>query len=70
MVQTQLEMSKKQLVGSTGQQVQAGGSREVLVGGQEVWGEWMAMCGKWWGITLQSGGGKATDNEGQWSRQQ
>ena len=35
------KMSKKQLVGTTGQRVQASGGREVLVEEQEVWEEWM-----------------------------
>ena len=34
------KMSRKQLVGITGQRVQADGGREVLVEGQEVWEEW------------------------------
>ena len=33
-------MSRKQLVGITGQNVQANGGREVTVVGQEVWEEW------------------------------
>ena len=33
-------MSRKQLVGITGQSVQADGGREVMVVGQEVWEEW------------------------------
>ena len=33
-------MSRKQLVGITGQNVQADGGREVMVVGQEVWEEW------------------------------
>ena len=35
-----IQMSRKQLVGTTGQSVHADGSREVLVVGQEVWKEW------------------------------
>ena len=31
---------REQLVGTTGQRVQADGGREVLVEGQEVWEEW------------------------------
>ena len=34
------KMSRKQLVGTTGQKVQAGGGSEVLVKGQELWEEW------------------------------
>ena len=34
-------MSRKQLVDISGQRVQTDGGREVLVEGQEVWGEWM-----------------------------
>ena len=34
------KMSRKQLVGISGQRVQADGGREVLVEGQEVWEEW------------------------------
>ena len=34
------KMGKKQVVGISGQRVQAGGGREVLVEGQEVWEEW------------------------------
>ena len=34
------EMNREQLVGITGQRVQAGGGSEVLVEGQEVWEEW------------------------------
>ena len=37
------KMSRKQLVGITGQKVQASGSREVLVEGQDVWEEWMGQ---------------------------
>ena len=33
-------MSRKQLMGITGKRVQADGGSEVLVEGQEVWGEW------------------------------
>ena len=44
MVQAQLKMSRKQLVGITGQKVQAGGGRELLVKGQEVWEEWMGQA--------------------------
>jgi hypothetical protein len=33
-------MSREQLVGITGQRVQADGGREILVEGQEVWEEW------------------------------
>ena len=32
-------MSREQMVGTTGQRVQADGGREVLVDGQEVWEE-------------------------------
>ena len=35
------KMSRKQLVGITGQRVQADGGREVLVEGQEVWEDWL-----------------------------
>jgi hypothetical protein len=34
------KMSRGQLVGITGQSVQADGGREVLVVGQELWEEW------------------------------
>ena len=34
-------MSREQLVGITGQRVQADGGREVLVEGQEVWEDWL-----------------------------
>ena len=34
------KMSRKQLVGITGQKVQTDGGSEVLVEGQEVWEEW------------------------------
>ena len=39
-------MGRKQLVGVhvTGQKVQAGGGREVLVEGHEVWEEWMRQA--------------------------
>ena len=33
-------MSREQLVGITGQRVQADGDKEVLVEGHEVWEEW------------------------------
>ena len=33
-------MSREQLVGITGQRVQADGGREVLMEGQEIWEEW------------------------------
>jgi hypothetical protein len=33
-------MSREQLVGITGQRVQAEGGKEVLVEGHEVWEEW------------------------------
>ena len=36
-------MSRKQLVGITGQRVQADGGSEVLVEGQEVWEDWMGQ---------------------------
>ena len=36
-------MSRRQLVGATGQRVQADGSREVLVEGQEVWEDWLGQ---------------------------
>ena len=36
-------MSRGQLVGITGQRVQADGSREVLVEGQEVWEDWLGQ---------------------------
>ena len=41
------KMSRKQLqlVGMSGQRVQAGGGREVLVEGQEVWVEWTGQVG-------------------------
>ena len=35
------KISRKQLVGITGQRVQADGGREVLVEGQEVWEDWL-----------------------------
>ena len=34
------KMSREQLVGISGQRMQAYGGREVLVEGQEVWEEW------------------------------
>ena len=34
------KMSRRQLVGTTGQRVQADGDKEVLVEGQEIWEEW------------------------------
>ena len=34
-------MSREQLVGTTGQRVQADGGREVLVEGQEIWEDWL-----------------------------
>ena len=34
------KMSRRQLVGITGQRIQADGGKEVLVEGQEVWEEW------------------------------
>ena len=37
------KMSRKQLVGITGQRVQADGGRKVLVEGQEVWEEWIGQ---------------------------
>jgi hypothetical protein len=37
-------MSREQLVGTTGQMVQADGGREVLVEGQEVWEEWTGQA--------------------------
>ena len=33
-------MGREQLVGTTGQRVQADGDREVLMEGQEIWEEW------------------------------
>ena len=33
-------MGREQLVGTTGQRVQADGGREVLMEGQEIWEEW------------------------------
>ena len=35
------KMGRKQLVGITGQKVQADGGREVLVEGQEAWEDWL-----------------------------
>ena len=37
------KMSRKQLVGITGQRVQTDGGREVLVEGQEVWEDWLGQ---------------------------
>ena len=37
-------MSREQLVGITGQRVQAHGGREILVEGQEVWEEWTGQA--------------------------
>ena len=34
------KMSRGQLVGTTGQRVQADGDKEVLMEGQEIWEEW------------------------------
>ena len=34
------KVGRKQLVGTTGQRVHADGDREVLMEGQEIWGEW------------------------------
>ena len=34
------KMSREQLVGTTGQRVQADGDKEVLMEGQEIWEEW------------------------------
>ena len=39
-------MSREQLVGITGQRVQADGGREVLVEGQEVWEDWLEQEGQ------------------------
>jgi hypothetical protein len=36
-------MNRGQLVGITGQRVQADGGREVLVEGQKVWGDWLGQ---------------------------
>ena len=58
------KMSREQLVGMTGQRVQADGGREVLVEGQEVWEEW---TGQQW--RTQSGGGRARGSGGQRSKQ-
>ena len=38
------KMGREQLVGTTGQRVQADGGREVLVEGQEVWDEWTGQA--------------------------
>jgi hypothetical protein len=38
------KMSREQLVGITGQRVQADGSKEVLVEGNEVWEEWTGQA--------------------------
>ena len=38
------KMNRRQLVGTTGQRVQADGGREVLVEGQEVWEEWTGQA--------------------------
>ena len=38
------KMSRKQLVGITGQRVQADGGSEVLVEGQQVWEEWTGQA--------------------------
>ena len=37
-------MSREQLVGTTGQRVQADGGKEVLVEEQEVWDEWTGQA--------------------------
>ena len=61
------KMSRKQLVGISGQRVQADGGREVLVEGR---GRRSGRNGqdKWW--RTQSGGGRSKDSGGQWDRQQ
>ena len=44
-------MSREQLVGTTGQRVQADGDKEVLVEGNEVWEEWTGQAvedTEWW----------------------
>ena len=58
------KVSRRQLVGTTEQKVQAGGGRKVLVVGREAWGEWMRQVvdGTEW-----SSRGKA---KGQWDRKQ
>ena len=38
------KMSREQLVGITGQRVQADGGREILMEGQEVWEEWTGQA--------------------------
>ena len=38
------KMSRGQLVGTTGQRVQADGDKEVLVEGQEIWEEWTGQA--------------------------
>ena len=62
-------MSRKQLVGITGQRVQADGGSEVLVEGQEVWEEWTGQTventewrGKAKGLSAVEGNG-AGNNE-------
>ena len=37
-------MSREQLVGTTGQRVQADGGREVLMERQEIWEEWTGQA--------------------------
>ena len=38
------KMSREQLVGTTGQRVQADGDKEVLMEGQEIWEEWTGQA--------------------------
>ena len=52
------KMSRKQLVGTTGQRVQADGGSEVMVEGQEVWEDWV-------GQTVENTGWRG-EAKGQW----
>ena len=72
-------MSRGQLVGITGQRVQADGDKEVLVEGQEVWEEWTGQAvedtewrrknkGQWRAkeqavVRLEWGGGEEQDKD-------
>ena len=52
------KMNRKQLVGITGQRVQADGGSEVMVEGQEVWEDWV-------GQTRTQGGGERPRGSGE-----